>query len=78
MLSNSGSEHDLLKKHTDTEPSLSSNNFDVGHPTLPTSEYDPKSKDIKIVQSWCFQLESTSIKNCHQTHYLFFFLSTNS
>ena len=43
MLSNSDSDHDLLKEHTDTESSLSSCNSDLGNPLLTNSESDSEN-----------------------------------
>ena len=43
MLSNSDSDHDLLKEHTDTESSLSSSNSDLAHPMLSSSESDSEN-----------------------------------
>ena len=40
MLSNSDSDHDLLKERTAAESSFSSSNSDLGHPMLFCSESD--------------------------------------
>ena len=43
MLSNSDSDHDLFKEHTNTESSLNSNNSDLGHISLSSCENDSEN-----------------------------------